>query len=172
MQTFDAIMTRRSIRQYTDADVTEEQLEQLLRAGMAAPSAHNYQPWQFITVRDRKKLGEIATGHPYAKMANHAPLGILVCGDLQLSDCLGFVVEDLSAATQNILLAAHDMGLGAVWCGIYPHDDLLQMFVEMFDLPEHILPASFIALGHPAEEKAPANRYKTERIHQEKYGSN
>lgn len=161
----ETIFTRRSIRKYTDEKVSEEQVEKLLKAGMAAPSAGNEQPWHFIVLTERDKMVKITDFHQYANMLNEAPVAIMVCGDTSLEKYKGYWVQDCSAATQNILLAAEDEGLGAVWLGVYPIEDRIEGLKEMFDLPETVIPFCVIAIGHPAEEKEPADRYNKERVH-------
>ncbi|MBI5520754.1 MAG: nitroreductase family protein [Desulfovibrio sp.] len=169
MDTLDAIMTRRSIRKYTDQPVSESQVQALLSAAMAAPSAGNQQPWHFVLVRDKTRLHEIARIHPYAAMAPKAALGILVCGDTRVEKHPGFWVIDCAAAVQNLLLAAHAMGLGAVWTGIHPVREREQAFAKLFGTPEGIVPHSFIPVGNPAEEKKSEDRYRPERVHLENF---
>lgn len=163
----DAIFHRRSIRSYTDIPVTDEQITRLLEAAMMAPSAGNAQPWQFIVVRDRERLAHIKEINPYAGMAEKAPVGILVNGDLSLEKHPGFWVQDCGAAVQNLLLAAHAEGLGTVWTGIYPLQDRVEGFSKLFELPEHIIPLAFIPIGQPAHQPKSEARFKLERIHQE-----
>ncbi len=165
MQAMDAILGRRSIRKYSDKPITDEELKHLLEAAMAAPSAHNRQPWHFIVVKDRAKLLEIPKFHNYSKMLEQAPLAIIVCGDLELEEGTGFWIQDCSAATQNILLAAKATGLGAVWLGVYPNVDLVKGVRELLKIPEKVTPLCIIAVGHPLEEKPPGNRYREDRVH-------
>lgn len=167
MDVIDAIITRRSIRKFTGKVVSDEQLNLLLRAGFQAPSAHNLQPWHFIVVKDKEKLDEITGSHPYAKMLPQAGCGIIVCGDVNREKREGFMVEDCSAAIQNILLAAHGKGLGAVWCGIYPDPDRMKPISRILNLPENIIPVGLIAVGYPAEEKTPKDRFDSSKIHYE-----
>lgn len=163
------ILTRRSIRKFKSNNVTDEMIKQILKAAMAAPSAANKQTWDFIIVKDRKVLDSIPEIHPYAKMSQEAPVAILVCGNTNRSDGRGFWVQDCAAASQNILLAANSLGLGSVWCGVYPKEGLTKAFKEKFDLPEEIYPLSFIPIGFPAEEKPPSKRYDENKIHYEKW---
>jgi nitroreductase len=165
MNTLDAIRTRRSIRAYTDQPVSAESVETLLRAAMSAPSAGNQQPWHFIVVDDRGVLQEIARIHPYAGMAAQAPVGILVCGDTREEKYPGYWVQDCSAAVQNLLLAAHDVGLGAVWTGVFPRPDRVEAFRKLFRLPDPVHPLAFIVIGYPAEKVEPADRFRESRIH-------
>lgn len=165
----DTIFKRRSIRQYTDENITSEQLELLLRAGMAAPSAHNKQPWEFIVVNERENLNYLADNHPYAKMLKKAPLCIIVCGNKEKQPLEGFYVQDCSAAIQNILLQAQDMGLGSVWIGLHPYEELMNVIRNKFNVPENVVPIAMISIGHPAEEKREITRYKEEMIHMNRY---
>jgi len=170
MEALEAILSRRSIRSYTAEQVPDQVVEELLEAAMSAPSAHNKQPWHFILIDDRKILDEISRIHPWASMLRKAPLAILVCGDLQVDNGLGFWVLDCAAATQNILLAAHAKGLGAVWVGIYPVEERSATAIrKMTGIPEHIAPLSLIPLGYPAEGKSGANRYNADKVHRNKW---
>jgi nitroreductase len=165
MEAMDVILERRSIRKYSDKPVTADELKRLLEAAMAAPSAHNRQPWHFIVVRDRATLLEIPKFHNYSKMLEQAPLAIIVCGDLELEEGTGFWIQDCSAASQNILLAAKATGLGAVWLGAYPNGGLVKGVRELLRIPEKITPLCIIAVGHPLEDKPPGNRYREDRVH-------
>ena len=169
MNVSDAILTRRSIRKFTDEPVTEAQATALLTAAMAAPSAGNQQPWQFVVVRDKAMLEAVARINPYAVMAPKAPLGILVCGDTRAEKYAGYWVIDCAAAVQNLLLAAHGMGLGAVWTGIHPTQDRVEGFAKLFGAPAGVIPHSFIPVGHPAEEKQREDRYRPERVHRDRF---
>jgi nitroreductase len=164
MDAMEAIFTRRSIRKYTKQPVSDEVLKELLEAAMCAQSASNRQPWCFVVINDRKIMNEIPKYHTYAQMLKEAPVAILVCchSDLQLGE---FGVEDCSAATQNILLAAHAKGLGAVWLGISPAGGEAAATKKLLNLPEHIIPISLISIGYPAEQKPQPDRYKADRVH-------
>lgn len=164
-----AILERRSIRKYTDEPVSEEDIKDLLKAAMAAPSAHNEQPWEFIIVTDRQLLMAVAKVHPYGKMLNEAPLAVIVCGDMEKEKAKGYWVQDCSAATENILIAVQDKGLGAVWTGIYPMEDRVEDIRKIFGIPENVIPMNVIAVGHPAEKKEPADRYDEKRVHFDKW---
>ncbi len=165
----DALLNRRSIRHYTPEPVTKEQLELLLRAAMAAPSAHNRQPWHFIVVTDRALLDGIPDIHPYSLMLKEASAAIVVCGELAQEKTKGFWVQDCSAATQNILTAAQELGLGAVWLGVYPVQGLVKKVIAMFGIPGGVIPLGMVSVGHPAEQKEPANRFNPERIHENRW---
>lgn len=167
METYEAILSRRSIRKYTDEAVPEEMVTKLLRAAMSAPSASNQQPWYFIAITERVKLEKITEFHPYSSMLHQAPLAILVCGDLKSETHIGldYWVQDCSAATENMLLAAHSAGLGAVWLGIHPRKDRVDKIKELFGLPENIIPLSLVSIGFPGEQKPPSERFDSSRIH-------
>jgi len=169
MDVLTAIMTRRSIRSFDERPISEELREKLLRAAMAAPSARNAQPWQFIVIDHRATLMEIAARFPNAQPARTAPLGILVCGDLSLELSKGYWVIDCAAAAQNILLAAHGLGLGALWTGVYPRDNRVEGLRDMFQIPEHVVPHSLILVGYPAESPEPVDRFDVKRIHHNRW---
>lgn len=171
MELFTALHSRRSIRQYTDEAVSAEDLRVMLDAAMIAPSAGNAQPWQFIVIDDKALLARIPGIHPYAGMAARAPLAILVCGDLSREKYPGFWVQDCSAATQNLLLAATGLGLGAVWTGVYPPEDRVAAFKELFRLPEEVIPLALVVLGHPAAESGPKSRFAADRVHRNRFGN-
>ena len=169
MDTFDAIFSRRSVRQYTAKVVPDALVTELLKAAMAAPSAGNEQPWQFIVVRDRAILDAIPTFHPYSAMVKHASVAILVCGDLTLEKYKGFWVQDCSAATENLLLAATAKGLGAVWTAVYPMEDRVAGMRKLLNLPEHIMPLSLVPIGYPASLPSAADRFNVARIRRDRW---
>jgi len=136
---------------------------------MCAPSAGNEQPWQFVVIRDRQMLDSIPTAHPYAGPARQAPLVIVVCGDLNLEKHPGFWVQDCSAATQNLLLAARASGLGSVWCGVYPNEERVGAIRELLGLPQHVVPLSLVIIGYPAESKGRQERFDAKRVHSERW---
>jgi len=165
MQTMQAILTRRSIRKFKSDIVPRKVIDEILHAAMQAPSAYNQQPWQFIVIEERKILDAITKIHPYASMCKTATAAILVCADLNLEKSKDMWVFDCAAATQNILLAAHDKGLGSVWVGIYFRKDHMDNFKKFFKLPDNIIPISLIPLGYPDETKKQEDRFLKERIH-------
>ncbi len=169
MDIFESLLNRRSIRKYTGEKVTDAQIEDLLRAGMYAPSAVNKQPWHFIVFRNKKMINEIIEIHPNAKMLKNASAAILVCWDDNLQHDVGYGPVDCSAATQNILLAAHGKALGAVWVGLYPREHRISGVHKLFKLPENIKPFAIISLGYPAEKKDFPDRFKKDRIHYENW---
>ena len=163
MDALEAILTRRSIRKYTKEPIPEEMVNKLLEAAMSAPSAHNQQPWHFVVLKDRDIIDEIPKFHGYAKMLPEAPLAIVVCGDTAKADA--YWVQDCSAATQNILVAARALGLGAVWLGVYPQEERVKALRNLTGVPDEITPFAIISIGYPAEEKPPANRFSATRVH-------
>jgi len=165
----DALLTRRSIRRYTDQPVPEESVTTLLRAAMAAPSARNQQPWRFIVVRDRSRLTAVAAAQPAGGMVAQAQLAVVVCADMDLVESEGFWVQDCAAATENLLIAAHALGLGAVWSGTYPREERVARVREVFGLPDGIIPFAVVAIGYPAERPAPVDRFDPARVHHERY---
>ena len=167
--TLDAILSRRSIRKYTAEPVGDELVEQLLKAAMAAPSAGNQQPWQFVVIRDRKTLDAVPKFHPYSKMITEAPLAILVCGDVPKETVKGYWQQDCSAATENLLVAAQALGLGAVWLGVHPVGEREDGLRKLLGIPEGIIPFALIAIGHPGEHKPPGDRYDPARVHHERW---
>lgn len=165
MDTLEAIHTRRSVREYLEKPVPEEIIIKLLAAAMAAPSARNQQPWEFIVITDKSVLGEIPTVNPYAQMAINAPLAILVCGNLRIETSPGYWVVDCAAAVQNLLLCAHALGLGAVWTGTYPNEERMDGYTALLNLPEYILPHTLVVIGYPAQQPPHQDRFNPKRIH-------
>ncbi|MCF8130777.1 MAG: nitroreductase family protein [Deltaproteobacteria bacterium] len=157
------IFARRSIRKYTSEAVAEKSVKTLLEAAMAAPSSANRKPWHFIVTTDRKTLDRLADAHPYGKMLFEAPLCIAVCGDPAISEAW---VQDCSAATENLLLAATALDLGAVWLGVYRREERITFTRRILGIPETISPLNLISIGHQAEEKAQRTQYDEARVHQ------
>lgn len=169
------LMTRTSVRAYQEKPVEDEKVEQMLRAAMAAPTAGNKQPWKFVVIKDKNTLMAISQHFNTMKMAQNAPLAVVVCGDMNLTfpeDGRDYWVEDASAATENLLLAAHSMGLGAVWCGIYPMKERVAYLKQMLGLPENIVPLNVVPIGYPAEDPAPKDKWKPENVHYETWTGN
>ncbi len=169
MDVITAIHTRRSIRKFTGAPVAEELVQKLLAAAMQAPSARNQQPWQFVVVDNRATLDAIPEFMPNAAMVTGAPVAIAVCGDLGLEKSPGYWVVDCAAATQNILLAAHGLGLGAVWCGVYPREPRMDGLRRLLGLPENVVAHSLVLAGHPAAGVSPEDRYQPQRVHRNRW---
>jgi nitroreductase len=165
MEALQAIKTRRSIRKFLDKPVPGKIINEILEAAMFAPSAGNEQPWQFIVLDDRAMLDAIPKICATASMCRQSPLAILVCSDSSLEKYPGFWIQDCSAAVENMLLAAHCIGLGAVWAGIYPLKDRVLAFKKHLALPEEITPFALVALGYPNEMPAMPQRYREDRVH-------
>lgn len=163
----ETIMTRTSIRSFTDRAVSADTVEMLLRAGMAAPTAVNLQPWHFVVVNDRAKIDELGGNGRQSQMWHESPLVIVVCGNMEKAmEGVGqaFWVQDCSAATENILLAAHALGLGAVWTGCYPIEERVANISQVLGLPEHIVPLCVIVMGYPNESPQPKDKWKPENV--------
>lgn len=165
MDIFDTIITRRSIRKFIDKPVSPEYIEKLLKAAMYAPTANNYLPFQFIVITERAILNEIPNIHPYSKMLYQAPLAILVCGDDEFEKNIGYHVQNCSAATQNLLLAAHALGLAGCWIGIYPREVRMDGMKKLLQLPENVTPISLTAIGYSDETVETPDRFIKSRIH-------
>jgi nitroreductase len=163
----DPVLTRRSTRKYTDEPVDDATVERLLRAGMAAPSAGNQQPWKFIVVRDRATLTGITEWHPYARMLPSAPVAVVVLGDVGEAKWKGMWPQDCSACVENMLIEAELLGLGSVWLGVHPLPEREAALREQLGIPEHIVPFAIVPFGRPLERKEPADRYDEARVHHE-----
>lgn len=172
IETLQVIHSRKSVRTYTDKQVSKEAITELVKAAMAAPTAVNKQPWAFIAIDERKVLDQLAEELPYAKMLKHATAAIVVCGDTQKA-LEGweniFWVQDCSAATQNILLAAEAMQLGAVWTAVYPATDRMHTVTNILHLPEHIIPLNVIPIGYPKTEGKVQDKWNNENLHWQKW---
>jgi nitroreductase len=170
MDLLDAIFTRRSVRRFDSKEVSAQDIEVMLQAAMSAPSAHNEQPWQFLVITERELLDQISKVHPYAKMCLETPLAIIPCIDLsshENSD--GFWVQDMSAATQNILLTARSLGLGAVWLGVYPNEKIVRAIKKLFQLPEKVMPLNIIPIGHTDVVQSKVDRFDAKKVHYNKW---
>ena len=173
MEAMEAILSRRSIRRYTPDPLPEEAIRRVLEAGMAAPSAGDERPWHFVVITDKEMLAAIPGFHSLARFVPNAAAAILVCADVALSKYppADWWVQDCSAATQNILLAAHAAGLGAVWLGVHPEKVRIDGFRALCRLPESIVPFSLVSLGFPAARKEREHRFDPARIHWERWGT-
>ncbi len=165
---FTVIHERKSVRQYTDQSVPAEKVETMLRAAMAAPTARNLQPWQFFVITNRQVLDQLAGELPYAKMLSQAPMAIVVAGDTQKGNpndeqVLNWAL-DCSAATQNLLLAAEALGLGAVWTGVYPYKARVAAVSNALKLPPHIIPLNVIPIGYPLMDDQPKDKWDAEKV--------
>lgn len=169
MDAFAALLGRRSIRRYGSEAVADADLKRILQAGMAAPSAGNQQPWRFVVLRDSKVKADVAAQSPHAGMLVEAPLGIVVCGDLDAEKHAGYWMQDCAAAVENMLLAAHALGLGAVWLGYYPREERWRGAQRVLDIPDRVIPLAVLAIGAPAEHKEPAGRFDPSFLHYDRW---
>ena len=173
MDLTEALHTRRSIRAFTPEPVAEADLTAVLQAAMTAPSAVNAQPWHFVVIDDRAILDAIPDIHPHAAMCRTAPAAIAVVAELALEKIpgLGYWTLDCSAAVQNLMLAARGLGLGTVWCGIYPRPERMEGLGKLLGLPEGVVPHALVVIGHPArpEDFKRVDRFKPERIHRNRW---
>lgn len=162
------IFTRTSVRSYSSREVSRATVDTLLRAAMSAPTAVNKQPWQFVVIDDRAKLDSIASEFRNISMAAKAPMAVVVCGDMSRAldgEARDFWIQDCSAATENMLLAAHSLGLGAVWCGIYPAAERVAKLSELLGLPGHLVPLCVVPMGYPDGATGAKDKYDAARIH-------
>ena len=163
------IFSRKSVRSFTDEPVKKEALDTLVRAAMAAPTGRDMRPWKFVVVENREMMDSLAQELPYAKMLTQAQAAIVVCGDMSVTGADGNPscnwTFDCSAATENLLLAAEAMGLGAVWTGVHPYEDRVAAVKAALGLPEHIIPLNMIPIGHPKGNPQPKDKYNADNIH-------
>ncbi|MGE4560999.1 MAG: nitroreductase family protein [Desulfobulbus sp.] len=163
----NSLFARRSIRQYTHKEIPDALMNDLLEAAMAAPSAVAKDPWHFIVLRSREAIDQLAASLPNGKMLSGATAAIVVCGDINRAHDreLSFLLQDVSAAIENILLAANMLGLGACWLGIHPREERIEAVTRQFNLPGGIIPVAGISLGWPAEKKEPRTRFNRAAVH-------
>lgn len=163
-----SILSRVSVRVYADEPVGSEHVSAILHAAMSAPSGVNKQPWEFVVVGEQDTLSRLADALPYAKMTAHAPVAIIVCGNKErFLEGVDEVLweQDLSAASENILLAAHAIGLGGVWTCIYPHEERIAPVRKILDLPDNLIPFNLIPIGFPEKEHVPMDKWHPGRVH-------
>ena len=162
------ILQRKSVRAYTDRAVSHEQLDTLIRAAMAAPTGRDMRPWHFIVLEGRHQLSPLAEQLPYAKMLAEAQAAVVVCGDMSVTDKEGNPSRnwtfDCSAATENLLLQAEAMGLGAVWTGVYPYDERIEAVKQVLHLPDHLIPLNVIPIGYPKGDPQPKDKYDPAKV--------
>jgi nitroreductase len=160
------IFGRRSIRAYTSQQVSDEAVQKLLEAAMAAPSAAATNPWRFVVVKNRGMLTKIAEALPFGKMVESAALCIVVCGDLEAAHDkqLSYLLQDCSAAIENLLLCAHILGLGACWLGVHPREQRIKSLQQILKLQENVIPVACIAIGHPDETKGPRTSFNPDYV--------
>ena len=163
------ILSRKSVRSYTDEPVRRSQLDTLLRAAMAAPTGRDMRPWKFVVIDDKAAMAALADSLPYAKMLREAQAAVAICGDLSVTDDKGNPSTnwtfDCSAATENLLLAAEALGLGAVWTGVYPYEERVEAVKSALGLPEEIVPLALVPIGHPKGDPQPKDKFNKDNIH-------
>ncbi len=164
-QTMSMILSRKSIRRYAKRSICDEQVMKILQAGMSAPSAFNRRPWCFVIMNDEELLKKIPAFHEYAGMLNEAPVAIVVCGDTSKTERKEEWIMDCSAAAENMLLAAHEIGLGSVWVGIFPFEKRISKLRDLIRIPNEIIPLCILPIGYPAESKKIEIRYDSTKIH-------
>lgn len=165
----EALLNRRSIRKYKAQKISKDDLDSILKAAMYAPSAMNLQAWHFILIENRDVLNETTKSIPYAEMLEKSAAAILVCGDSLIEKNESWLLQNCSAATQNILLSAHGLGIGSCWIAIHGMDDVYKNIKSQFRLPENIIPVSLISLGSPDETVKAEERFKQDKIHYNKW---
>lgn len=165
------LLTRRSVRQFEKGKtISREDMEDLLKIAMYAPSGCNRQPWEFVVVEDDALKEKITQIHSHASFLKDASAAIVVCGDTsqQLDD--NFWVVDTSAAVENLLLALHGKGMGGCWCAIYPYEDRMKEFQKLLGLPSHVKPNALVVAGYPAQTPPqPKDRFRPEKVHYGKW---
>jgi len=171
MDTLSVIHARKSVRNFTGAPVSKADLDKIIRAGMAAPTAGNKQPWSFIVITERKILDDLAAGLPNAKMLTKAGAAIIVCTEPDKANgkSKDFAIIDASLAGENILLAIESLGLGGVWTAAYPYEDRMKHVKMVLNMPQEVIPLNVIAIGVPAGQDKPKDKYKKEKIHWERW---
>jgi nitroreductase len=165
----DFLFSRRSVRVYQSKEVGDDMVRDLLEAAMAAPSAVAKDPWEFIVIRDRDMLAKVSEGLPNGKMLAKAAVGLIVCGNLGRAhdNQLSYLLQDCSAAIENLLVAAHSLGLGACWLGVHPREERMTHIRSLLSIPEQVIPVSAIAMGWPAQTPKPRTRYRDDAVHRE-----
>ncbi len=171
MELLKGVLTRRSIRKYSSGDIQPDHVKSILEAAQYAPTARNQQPWHFVYTQSHNDLQALSELHPYGKMLANASLAILVCGDLKKDPTESYLIQNCAAATQNILLAAHSINLGAVWLGVHPREKRMQAMIDFFELPAHIIPISLVSIGYPDELPAHPERFNANLVSKNKYGA-
>lgn len=167
MDAMECIFSRTSVRSFQKKDIEDEVITEILKAGMSAPSAVNMQPWMFVVVRERALLDKLADRLPYTKMAAQSTIAVVVCGDLRRTTDQReqeYWIEDCSAATQNILLAAHALGLGAVWTAVYPVPERVNTVLSILELPEYLVPLNVLPIGYPRTAGSPKDKWDPDKI--------
>lgn len=163
---------RKSVRHFKPGQIKDDDLKELVKAGMAAPSARNLQAWEFLIITEDKVLKSLAAELPYAKMLKDVPAAVVVLGDTSIASPSGqsYWLQDTCAATENILLAAEALGLGAVWTALYPYEERMQPVVKACNIPEHLIPLNIIPVGIPEGTDKPKDKWNPAKLHWNKWG--
>ncbi len=163
------VFTRRSIRAFKPDEVGDDLVRDMLEAAMAAPSACAKDPWDFVVIRSAEMRAKLAEGLPHGRMIADSPVGMIVCGDLKRANDgqLSYMMQDCSAAIENLLLAVNTFGLGACWLGVHPREERIFHVRSLLNIPEHVIPIAAIAIGWPTETQEPRTRYREEAVHRE-----
>lgn len=169
METIQALLTRRSIRKYKNQPVEKDKIEIILKLAMYAPSAMNLQAWHFIVIDNKDILANTIQSIPHAELLRQTPNAILVCGDKTIEANESWMIQNCSAAIQNVLLSAHALGIGSCWIAIHGIDDVVKNVSKQFNLPENVIPVALISLGYPDETVFAEDRFKQDKIHYNKW---
>ncbi|MFO7526301.1 MAG: nitroreductase family protein [Ignavibacteriaceae bacterium] len=169
MENTEALLTRRSIRKYKDRQIKKDKLDNILKSAMYAPSAMNLQAWHFIVIDDSHILNETIKSIPHAELLKQTPAAILVCGDTAIEKNESWMIQNCSAAIENILLAAHGLGIGSCWIAIHGIAEVVENVSKQFKLPENVVPVSLISLGYPDETVTAEDRFNKEKVHYNKW---
>lgn len=169
MDTIQALLTRRSIRKYKNQPVEQDKIEIILKSAMYAPSAMNLQAWHFIVIDDKNILTDTIKSIPHAELLKQTPNAILVCGDKTIETNESWMIQNCSAAIQNVLMAAHGLGIASCWIAIHGIDNVLKNVSRQFNLPENVIPVALISLGYPDETVFAEDRFKQDKIHYNKW---
>jgi nitroreductase len=165
METIETLLTRRSIRKYKNQEIEKDKLDTIVKSAMYAPSAMNLQAWHYVVIYDKNVLNETIKSIPHAELLIQTPAAILVCGDAAVEKNESWMIQNCSAAIQNILLAAHGLGLGSCWIAIHGIAEVVENVSKQFKLPENVIPISLITLGYPDETVSAEDRFRKEKIH-------
>ena len=169
MEVQEALLSRRSIRKYKDQKISKLEMDRILKAAMYAPSAMNLQAWQLIVIDNKDVLIETIRSIPYAEMLRQSAAAILVCGESSVEKNESWLLQNCSAAIQNILLSAHELEIGSCWIAIHGMNDVYKSIKTQFKLPENIVPVSLISLGYPDEVVKAEERFTEEKVHYNKW---
>lgn len=169
MNIIEALLNRRSIRKYKNNKIEKDKIDTILKAAMYAPSAMNLQAWHFIVIDDQSVLVETIKSIPHAELLKQTPAAILVCGNSEIEKNESWMLQNCSASIQNILLAAHGLGIGTCWIAIHGMPEVVSNVVKQFNLPKNVVPIALISLGFPDETVTAEERFKENKIHYNKW---